>query len=102
MPGRGRSEHDIPFARRGGPGALPADQGAPSCAPRTLPAGRRHRKRSTRVHRVGDTRAMHRLAFVLFVLLAAAPAARAGTFQPPPGKVYTGFSGGVSTQPYSG
>ena len=24
--------------RRGGPGALPADQGAPSCAPRTLPA----------------------------------------------------------------
>jgi hypothetical protein len=46
---------------------------------------------------------MLRLALVLVVMLAVAPAAaRAGTFKPPPGKVYTGVSGGVSTQPYSG
>ena len=45
---------------------------------------------------------MLRLALVLLAMLAAAPAARAGTFKPPPGKVYTGVSGGVSTQPYSG
>ena len=45
---------------------------------------------------------MRRLALVLLATLAAAPAARADTFKPPPGKVYTGVSGGVSTQPYSG
>ena len=45
---------------------------------------------------------MRRLALVLLATLAAAPAAHAGTFKPPPGKVYTGVSGGVSTQPYSG
>jgi hypothetical protein len=45
---------------------------------------------------------MLRLALVLLATLAAAPAARADTFKPPPGKVYTGVSGGVSTQPYSG
>ena len=45
---------------------------------------------------------MRHLALVLLATLAAATAARADTFQPPPGKVYTGVSGGVSTQPYSG
>ena len=45
---------------------------------------------------------MRRLALVLLATLAAVPAARADTFKPPPGKVYTGVSGGVSTQPYSG
>jgi hypothetical protein len=45
---------------------------------------------------------MRRLALVLLTTLAAVPAARADTFKPPPGKVYTGVSGGVSTQPYSG
>ena len=38
----------------------------------------------------------------LVILLAAAPLARAGTFKPPAGKVYTGVSGGVSDQPYAG
>jgi hypothetical protein len=42
---------------------------------------------------------MLRLALVLLAMLAAAPAARAGTFKSPPGKVYTGVSGGVSTSP---
>ena len=43
---------------------------------------------------------------LLLTLLAAfaltAPAARADTFAPPPGKVYTGLSGGTSAQPYAG
>src|SRR4051794_29995215 len=46
--------------------------------------------------------AMRRFGLVLLAALAVAPAASAGVFKPPAGKVYTGVSGGVSTQPYSG
>jgi hypothetical protein len=45
---------------------------------------------------------MRRFVLVLLAALAVAPAASAGVFKPPAGKVYTGVSGGVSTQPYSG
>ena len=42
---------------------------------------------------------------LLLSLLAAfaltAPAAHADTFAPPPGQVYTGLSGGTSSQPYT-
>src|SRR3954468_22267852 len=43
--------------------------------------------------------------FVLALVAAfvvTVPGAHADTFAPPPGKVYTGLSGGTSTQPYRG
>jgi hypothetical protein len=46
---------------------------------------------------------MRRFALAVLAAFAVlAPAAHAGTFAPPPGKVYTGLSGGTSAQPYVG
>src|SRR4051812_45052810 len=46
---------------------------------------------------------MRRFALALVAAFAVAvPGAQADTFGPPPGKVYTGLSGGISTQPYRG
>ena len=65
--GGGRSEHVALRWDRGGPGALPADQGAPSRAPRTLPRRPRARKprRGTRAQAVlvdgGEPLALHRV-----------------------------------------
>jgi hypothetical protein len=45
---------------------------------------------------------MRRLALALLAAFAViVPAAHAHTFAPPSGKVYTGLSGGTSTQPYT-
>ena len=50
-----------------------------------------------------DDSGMRRLLLVLATALAfAAPSARAATFAPPPGKVYTGLSGSTSAEPYVG